>query len=77
MTRTILQDEFRKMALRIKLRRALNMSRGQLNPDWDKAHPDFVRDHNSKNDTLIKKYVKDNCESAFKDADHRKEKLWK
>lgn len=47
-------------ALATKIQRAIIMSKGQVNSDFDKNHPDWVRDAQSKNYTqLIKKVTED------------------
>ena len=36
-------------ALKIKIQRAILMSKGQVNSDFDRKHPDWVRDATAKN----------------------------
>ncbi len=48
-------------ALEIKVRRAKTMSKGNVNPDFDKAHPDWVRDAQNKNYTSMSKIIRDNA----------------
>lgn len=56
-------------ALETKIKRALVMSKGQVNSDFDREHPDFVRDAQSKNYT---KMIKDITNQHNKHVDNYK-----
>lgn len=56
-------DEAKQLAIDTKIRRAKHLSKGQINSSWDKSHPDWVRDAQNNNYTVminqITKQIKD------------------
>ncbi len=49
--------EQRKRAIETKIRRAITMAKVGTNPDFKLAHPDWVREAQTKNFTALKKQV--------------------
>ncbi len=58
-------------AIAVKVRRAKTMAKGNINPDFDKAHPDWVRDAQNKNYTSMTKIVSDNAKK-FQDIAYKR-----
>ncbi len=49
--------EARKAAIETKIRRAMVMAKVGTNPDFKIAHPDWIREAQTKNFTALKKQV--------------------
>jgi len=52
-------EEAKKGAIEVKIRRAITQSKGNINPDFDKDHADWVRQGQNKNYTDLKIKIKD------------------
>ncbi len=63
-------------AIKVKVRRAKTMAKGNINPDFDKAHPDWVRDANksTKDFTIMVKKVTEDAKKFQDLAFQRKMK---
>ncbi len=70
-------NEFLKKALQHKINRNISLTRGQKNKDFDKDHPDWIRDATSKNYTQMKKKIKEDFEKHQLNRLERLDKLWK
>lgn len=69
--------KLQEKALQVKLRRAKIKSKGQVNSDWDKDHPDFVRDAQQKNYTQLIKKITEKHKLHLEKVTRRREKLGK
>ncbi len=58
-------------AIAVKVRRAKTMAHGNINPDFDKAHPDWVRDAQNKNYSSLTKIVTENAK-RFQDIAYQR-----
>ncbi len=63
-------------ALETKIKRAKILSRGNINTDWDIAHPDYVRDAEAKNFTKMVKDIKAKHDKHVADHKIRQEKKY-
>lgn len=73
MPRAFSYSVFLQEALDKKIQRAKNLSRGNVNKDWDVKHPDWVRD--IKTPTVMIKQIKDEFEKHQKLREQRRLKL--
>ncbi len=62
-------------AIKTEIRRNHTMAKNKCNPDFNKQHPDWVRDAQNKNYTLLTKMVKENVEKFQKAAIARRLKV--
>ncbi len=67
--------DFIKRAKALKLRRGQSMARGQVNSDFDVAHPDEVRDAQSNNFGNLNRRIKTKFDKDFDRAIGRRNKL--
>ncbi len=65
----------KKRAVEIQIRRAMIMAKGNINPDFDVAHPDWVREAQNNNFTSLKKKVTELVEKQQVIAKARSNKI--
>ncbi len=68
-------DKVKKRAVETEVRRAIVMAKGNLNPDFDVAHPDWVREAQNNNYINLKKKVRESIEKSQARAVERRNKL--
>ncbi len=68
-------DNIKKIAIEIKIRRAKTMALAGSNPDFKLAHPDWVRDAQTKNYVSLIKKVTEQVKSQQEVHARRQAKL--
>ncbi len=58
----------------LKIQRAITMANSATNPDFKALHPDWVRDAQKKDYTLLKTQVKEKCLKYQVKAQQRRDK---
>ncbi len=58
----------------LKIQRAITMANNGQNPDFKALHPDWVRDAQKKDYTLLKTQVKEKCLKYQNKAQQRRDK---
>ncbi len=66
--------EAKKYAVAVKIRRAMTMAKNANNPTFKLEHPDWVRDAQKNDFTLLKKQVKEKTEKYQQLAQARRDK---
>ncbi len=65
----------KKNAIDKKIQRAITLSKGNINPDFDVQHPDWLRDAQNDNYTNLKKQIKEKIIRQQDRIQKRRDKL--